>query len=72
MSTGQNCSTQTNESENKQVCTGNNVQDTVPISPVEKVAAFSVVYGVLFLIAVVGKYSSYFYEFLTYQLLYWD
>ena len=50
----QNCSTQPNDSELQNDCTSSD-QDQVPISPVEKVAAFSVVYGVLFLVAVIGK-----------------
>ena len=50
----QNCSTQSNDSELQNGCTGSG-QDEVPISSVEKVAAFSVVYGVLFLVAVIGK-----------------
>ena len=49
----QNCSTQP-DSELQNGCTGSG-QDQVPISPVEKVAAFSVVYGILFLVAVIGK-----------------
>ena len=50
----ENCSTQPNDSELQNGCKGNG-QDEIPISPVEKVAAFSVVYGVLFLVAVIGK-----------------
>ena len=51
----ENCSTlQPSDSELQIGCKGNG-QDVVPISPVGKVAAFSVVYGVLFLVAVIGK-----------------
>lgn len=51
----QNCSTQSNDSELQNGCTSVSGQGKAPISPVEKVAAFSIVYGVLFLFAVVGK-----------------
>lgn len=51
----ENCSTpQPSDSELQIGCKGNG-QDVVPISPVGKVAAFSVVYGVLFLVAIIGK-----------------
>jgi len=53
----QNCSTQPSDSELQDDCTSSD-QDQVPISPVEKVAAFSVVYGVLFLVAVIGKWEN--------------
>lgn len=50
----ENCSTQPDDSELQNNCKGSG-QDQVPISPVGKVAAFSIVYGVLFLVAVIGK-----------------
>ena len=51
----ENCSTQPSDSELQIGCEGNGQDHEVPISPVGKVAAFSVVYGVLFLVAVIGK-----------------
>lgn len=59
----ENCSTpQPSDSELQIGCKGNG-QDVVPISPVGKVAAFSVVYGVLFLVAVIGKWENIFRNF---------
>lgn len=59
----ENCSTlQPSDSELQIGCKGNG-QDIVPISPVGKVAAFSVVYGVLFLVAVIGKWENIFRNF---------
>lgn len=51
----ENCSTQPNDSELQNDCNGNGQLDQVPISPVEKIAALSIVYGVLFLVAVIGN-----------------
>lgn len=59
----ENCSTlQPSDSELQIGCKGNG-QDVVPISPVGKVAAFSVVYGVLFLVAIIGKWENIFRNF---------
>lgn len=52
---GQNCSTGSSDSEPPNGCSSASGQGKVPISSVEKVAAFSIVYGVIFLVAVVGK-----------------
>ena len=57
-----NCSGHFNNSESQKIC-GVNINDQVPLSPTEKVAAFSVVYGVLFLVSVVGKYVNVFTNF---------
>lgn len=58
----ENCSTQPDDSELQNNCKGSG-QDQVPISPVGKVAAFSIVYGVLFLVAVIGKWENVFRSF---------
>lgn len=50
-----NCSSRFNNSENQRVCASNVNDMKVPLSPIDKVAAFSIVYGVLFLVSVVGK-----------------
>ena len=57
-----NCSSQFNNSENFKVC-ADNVNDKVPLSPMDEVAAFSIVYGVLFLVSVVGKQEKLFTNF---------
>ena len=57
-----NCSSQFNNSENLKVCT-DNINDKVPLSPMDKVVAFSIVYGVLFLVSFVGKQEKVFTNF---------
>ena len=61
----ENCSTQPSDPELQIGCEGNGEDHEVPISPVGKVAAFSVVYGVLFLVSVIGKWENIFRSFYT-------
>ena len=57
-----NCSSQFNNPENLKVC-ADNINDKVPLSPMDKVAAFSIFYGVLFLVSVVGEQENLFPDF---------
>lgn len=61
-----NCSSPSNNSDVPNACT-ENINDKVPLSPTDKIAAFSIVYGVIFLVSVVGKWQTtdrrIFYEF---------
>lgn len=51
----EDCATQTNDSLSEEPRCADNSQDEVSVSPVEKVAVFSVIYGIIFLVAVVGN-----------------
>lgn len=51
----EDCATQTNDSLSEDPRCADNSQDEVSVSPVEKVAVFSVIYGIIFLVAVVGN-----------------
>lgn len=54
----EDCATQTNDSLSEDPSCADNGQDEVSVSPVEKVAVFSVIYGIIFLVAVVGKKTN--------------
>ncbi|XP_022780952.1 orexin receptor type 2-like [Stylophora pistillata] len=51
----EDCATQINNSLNQDPRCADNSQDKVPVSPVEKVAVFSVIYGIIFLVTIVGN-----------------
>ena len=51
----EDCATQINNSLNQDPRCADNSQDKVPVSPVEQVAVFSVIYGIIFLVTIVGK-----------------
>lgn len=54
----EDCATQTNDSLSEDPRCADNSQDEVSASPVEKVAVFSVIYGIIFLVAVVGEKTN--------------
>lgn len=54
----EDCATQTNDSLSEDLRCADNSQDEVSVSPVEKVAVFSVIYGIIVLVAVVGEKTN--------------